>query len=108
MSMVGKILQLGAFVIAISGVVGTAAAERIDLNTATAAQLQSLPGIGPERAEMILRVRKKSGPFRSLEELFSIPRLTRRQFERLKRKLFVDQEKLEPLRPSPPAAASSG
>ena len=108
MSMVGKILQLGAFVIAISGVVGTAAAERIDLNTATAAQLQSLPGIGPERAEMILRVRKKSGPFRSLEELFSIPRLTRRQFELLKRKLFVDQEKLEPLRPSPPAAANSG
>lgn len=108
LSMIAKILQLGTLIIAISSIGGAAAAERLDLNTATAAQLQSLPGIGPERAEMILRVRKKSGPFRSIEELLSIPRLTRRQFEGLKRKLFVDQERLEPLRPSPPAAVRSG
>ena len=108
MSMIGKIFQLGAFVIAISGIGGAAEAERLDLNTATAEELRALPGIGSERAKMILRVRKKSGPFRSIEELFSIPRLTRRQFELLKRKLFVDQERLEPLRPDPPAAVRSG
>lgn len=107
MSRIGSILQLGTLIIAIASIGAAAAAERLDLNTATAAELRALPGIGPERADMILRVRKKSGPFRSLEELFSIPRLTRRQFERLQRKLFVDQQRLEPLCPSPPATIRS-
>ena len=108
LSMIGRILQLGMLIIAIPSIGGAEAAERLDLNTVTAAQLRALPGIGPERAEMILRVRKKSGLFRSIEELFAIPRLTRRQFERLKKKLFVDQKGLEPLRPNPPAAVRSG
>lgn len=108
MSMIGKVLQLVTLTIAIPSIGAAEAAERLDLNTVTAAQLRALPGIGPERAEMILRVRNKSGPFRSIEELIAIPRLTRRQFERLKRMLFVDQERLEPLRPNPPAAVHSG
>ena len=107
LSMIVKILQFGTLIIAISIIGDAAAAEKLNLNTATAAELRALPGIGPERAEMILRVRKKSGPFRSIEELIAIPRLTRRQFERLKKKLFVDQERLEPLRPSPPARVRS-
>ena len=108
MSMIGKFLQIGTLMIAISSICAAEAAARLDLNTVTAVQLRALPGIGPERAEMILRVRNKSGPFRSIEELIAIPRLTRRQFERLKKKLFVDQERLEPLRPSPPARVRSG
>ena len=73
MSMIGKVLQLVTLTIAIPSIGAAEAAERLDLNTVTAAQLRALPGIGPERAEMILRVRNKSGPFRSIEELIAIP-----------------------------------
>ena len=41
----------------------------VDLNTATRAQLEGLPGIGPARAESILALRGRRGGFRSLEEL---------------------------------------
>jgi len=68
------------------------AAELLDLNTATVKQLAALPGLGAERAKMIVRVREKSGPFRTLEGLLALPRLTRRQFEELKSLLFVGEE----------------
>ena len=44
------------------------AATLIDLNRATAAELQALPGIGPSRAEAILRARAVR-PFTSLGDL---------------------------------------
>ena len=44
------------------------AATLIDLNRATAAELQALPGIGPSRTEAILRARAVR-PFRSLGDL---------------------------------------
>jgi competence protein ComEA len=41
----------------------------LDLNTATAADLDALPGIGPVLAERIVEHRETHGPFRSVEEL---------------------------------------
>jgi len=68
------------------------AGELLDLNRATVEQLSALPGLGAERAKMIVRVREKSGPFRAIEELLALPRLTRRQFKGLKTLLFVREE----------------
>ena len=42
--------------------------ERININTASQATLETLPGIGPALAQRIIRYREK-GPFRSIEEL---------------------------------------
>ncbi|MBI3696627.1 MAG: helix-hairpin-helix domain-containing protein [Acidobacteria bacterium] len=61
----------------------------INVNTATAQQLQQLPGIGPTRAAQIIRLREKNGPFRSVEELRAIPRLSEKQFQQLKRYVTV-------------------
>jgi len=44
----------------------------ININTATAAQLQSLPGIGPAIAQRIVEYREKSGPFSRVEDLMKV------------------------------------
>ena len=48
-------------------------AYRIDLNRATEAELQLLPGVGPTLAEKIHAHRGNHGPFQSVEELQSVP-----------------------------------
>jgi competence protein ComEA len=47
----------------------SAAAAPINLNTATIAQLETLPGIGKATAERILEYRQKSGGFKKVEEI---------------------------------------
>ena len=41
----------------------------IDLNTATAAQLDALPGVGPSTAAAIIAYRDQHGPFQAVDEL---------------------------------------
>lgn len=45
------------------------AAEIININTASAAELETLPGIGEKRAADIVADREKNGPFRIVEDL---------------------------------------
>ncbi|MGY1763805.1 ComEA family DNA-binding protein [Geodermatophilus sp. SYSU D00779] len=45
----------------------------VDLNTATAADLDALPGIGPVLAQRIVEHRERNGRFRSVEQLDDVP-----------------------------------
>ncbi len=65
----------------------------VNVNTATAEQLERLPGIGPARAAQIIRMRQKNGPFRSVEELRALPRLSEKQFQQLKKYVTVETPK---------------
>ena len=65
----------------------------IDLNTASAEQLQQLPGIGPRRAKAIVTLREKSGPFRRVEDLLAVPHITRRTIEKIRPYVTVEQKK---------------
>ena len=47
-------------------------AEAIDINKATANDLQKLPGIGPSLAKQIVAYREKHGPFGRVEDLMAI------------------------------------
>jgi competence protein ComEA len=49
------------------------AGETLDLNAAGAAELESLPGIGPALAARIVAWRGTHGRFRSIGELDSVP-----------------------------------
>ncbi|MGC6487069.1 MAG: ComEA family DNA-binding protein [Planctomycetota bacterium] len=42
---------------------------RVDVNRASAAELQVLPGVGPSRAEALVLSRLRDGPFRALQDL---------------------------------------
>lgn len=50
----------------------THAGERININTATAQQLEQLPGVGPSLAQRIIDYRDANGPFTSVGELINI------------------------------------
>ena len=56
----------------------------LDLNTATAAELDRLPGIGPVLAARIVEHRRRNGPFRSPDELLTVPGIGPRLLERLR------------------------
>lgn len=55
----------------------------IDLNTATAQQLESLPGIGPVIAARIIAYRKESGGFKSVGELMNVPGIGEKKLEEI-------------------------
>ena len=48
------------------------AGGRVDLNTATAEQLDTLPGVGPATAQAILDERERRGRFATVEELLDV------------------------------------
>jgi competence protein ComEA len=49
-----------------------AAAEKINVNTATSKQLQGLPGIGAVTAQRMIDYRTQKGPFASAEDLLQV------------------------------------
>ena len=46
--------------------------NKLNINTATAAQLQNLPGVGPVLAERIVAYRQEHGPFVTTEQLLLV------------------------------------
>ncbi|NUR73666.1 MAG: ComEA family DNA-binding protein [Hamadaea sp.] len=63
---------------------GTAADGKVNLNTATAAQLDALPGVGPVLAERIVAYRERKGGFRNVGELRQVEGIGDAKFEQIK------------------------
>lgn len=61
----------------------------INVNTATAEELTTLPGIGQARAKAILSYRTEKGGFRSVEELKEIEGIGDKMFERIKDRVRI-------------------
>ena len=74
-------------------VAAAASTEIINLNTATAAQLGSLPGIGPKTADLIIQYRQKNGPFKKVEEIMNVRGVGEKSFLKLKSRLTVTAPK---------------
>jgi competence protein ComEA len=56
----------------------------ININTATAAQLQELPGVGPSTATKIVAYREANGPFAKIEDIMDVPTIGEAKFEGIK------------------------
>jgi competence protein ComEA len=73
-----------------------AAAAPVNLNTATAAQLEALPGIGKATAERILEYRQKNGAFKKIEDLMNVRGIGEKSFLTLKPLVTVTAPKATP------------
>lgn len=61
----------------------------LDINRATAAELEKLPGIGPALARRIVEWREIHGPFRSVEDLLQVPGIGPKTLEGIRDKITV-------------------
>ncbi|HXN97814.1 MAG TPA: helix-hairpin-helix domain-containing protein [Candidatus Acidoferrales bacterium] len=64
-------------------------AHPVDLNVATAEQLQQVPGIGPSTAKAIVNFRQKSGPFQRIEDLLAIKGISKARLEKMRPYLTI-------------------
>lgn len=57
---------------------------KININSASQSELETLPGIGPSRAQQIIAYREQQGAFRQLEDMMNISGIGPKIFEGLK------------------------
>lgn len=65
-----------------TGALGTP--TRLNVNTATQAELEGLPGVGPVTARAIIDYRTAKGPFQRVEDLLNVPRIGEATVSRLR------------------------
>jgi comEA protein len=80
---------------------GTGAAAKpastaiVNLNTASAADLERLPGIGAKTAALIVEYRQKNGPFKKIEELMNVRGVGEKSFLKLKPQITIAPAKAD-------------
>ncbi|HOE73080.1 MAG TPA: helix-hairpin-helix domain-containing protein [Desulfomonilia bacterium] len=77
--------------------------EKVDINTATVEELQSLPGMDQELAQNIIDYREANGPFGSVEELISVEGIDNEKLDALREQITVGElQETQPMEPSAP------
>jgi competence protein ComEA len=61
-----------------------AAGQTVNINTATAEQLDALPGIGPTKAQAIIDYRNEHGRFSSIEDIQNVKGIKEGEFSKIK------------------------
>ncbi len=67
----------------------TASGKKVNINTASSAELEKLPRIGPKVAQRIIDFRKEHGNFKKIEELMKVKGIGEKTFEQLKDRITV-------------------
>jgi competence protein ComEA len=70
-----------------------ASTQVVNVNSASAADFEALPGIGPKLAARIVDYRQKNGPFKKIEDLMNVQGLGEKNFLKLKSQLTIGAAK---------------
>ncbi len=70
--------------------VGAMGEGKVVLNSATVAELDRLPGIGPALAKRIVDFREKNGPFERLEDLQQVPGIGPAKFQEMREMMTLN------------------
>ena len=70
-------------------------AAPVNLNTASVAQLEALPGVGLKTAERIVEYRQKNGGFKRIEDVMNVRGVGEKGFLKLKPMLSVGSPKAD-------------
>jgi competence ComEA-like helix-hairpin-helix protein len=93
-------------------------AHPININTASAAELEQVPGIGPVTAQKILDTRKSYGAFKSVDDLQAIKGIGQKRLDKMRKYLTVGkapaktqpnspERSAAPVKPPPPKAPAN-
>jgi comEA protein len=89
-------LGLAAVIVALAFTSATAqsttAKPRVNINTASASELESLPRIGPKVAQRIVDFRTKNGNFKKVEEIMKVQGIGEKVFDQIKDLITVGAE----------------
>jgi len=71
-------------------IAGATVTQKINLNTASATELDSLPGIGPVYAQRIIDYREAHGGFKSIEEIVQVKGIGPKTFAKIRDLITVE------------------
>jgi competence protein ComEA len=82
---------LSALMLLLATAPGFAAGQPVNLNTASAADLEALNGIGPAKAQAIVEYREKNGAFKNVEDLKMVRGIGDKLLEQLRPQVTVGE-----------------
>lgn len=72
-----------------TGLSAAASSGLVNINSASADQLDALPGVGPSTAQAIIEDRERNGPFKGIEDLMRVSGIGEKKFEKLRSSICV-------------------
>lgn len=85
-----KIIRDDGGAVVNSGRQDTGVPGKVNINTASASELDTLPGIGEKTALDIIAYRESNGGFKKIEEIMNVPRIAEGRFNSLKDFICVE------------------
>lgn len=86
-----KLLLTALLALSLSPLCASASAP-VDINSADAAMLEQVRGIGPAKASAIVAYREENGSFQSVDDLVKVPGIGERSLEQLREQVTIGDE----------------